>query len=440
MAHSARPDAPAGVTCEPRSGSLLGWYAVAILTLIYSFHSVDRSIMSVLIEPVKAEFGLDDGQLGFLTGLAYSATYSLAALPLGYLIDRVNRKKLMAALVALWSGFTALCGLAQSYPGLVAARLAVGAAEAGGAPAALSMIGDLVPPRRRSTAIAIFWSSTAIGTAASFIIGSVVAVHWGWRAAFLIAGVPGFILAVLLLLTVREPRRGGNGSVTATDNGPAPSLAETWRYALRQPVFVHTFLGMTLNSMMLSGVLVWQAAFLIRVHDVSLAQAGLLAGLAAGIFGGIGALVGGPLGDRAYRKGGLAALPIVSAATTLLAVASGLVFVVAPTLGIAMSGLIVFELVARTYNGPGYSTILGSVEPRMRGVSISSLQIATNLVGYGLGPLLAGLVSDAAGGEDPLRWGLIALMAIGLWSSIHYLLAWRAGRGARATHEEEKPL
>ncbi len=430
MAHPLRPGMPAG--------GRQAWYAVAILTLIYALHSVDRSIMSVLIEPVKKEFGLGDGQMGFLTGLAYSVTYSLAALPLGYLIDRVNRKRLMAALVSLWSGLTVLCGLMQNYPGLVAARLAVGAAEAGGAPAALSMIGDLVPPRRRSTAIAIFWSSTAIGTAASFVIGSVVAAHWGWRAAFLIAGLPGLVLALLLLLTVREPRRGGEEAGPAADVERAPSLAETWRCAVRQPLFVHTFIGLTLNSMMLSGMLIWQAAFLIRVHDVSLAQAGVLAGLAAGIFGGLGALVGGPIGDRAYRRGGLAALPAMSAVTTLLAVASGLVFVAAPTLGTAMSGLIVFELVARTYNGPSYSTILGAVEPRMRGLSVSSLQIATNLIGYGLGPLLAGLVSDAVGGEDPLRWGLLALLGIGLWSSIHYLLAWRAGRGARAAHEGEE--
>ncbi|MFN3725952.1 MAG: MFS transporter [Allosphingosinicella sp.] len=437
MAHSALSDAAAGAPHDPSArAGLRGWYAVAILTLIYALHSVDRSIMSVLIEPVKEEFGLDDGQLGFLTGLAYSATYALAALPLGSLIDRTNRKKLMAALVALWSGFTALCGAAQGYWSLVASRLAVGAAEAGGAPAALSMIGDLVPPRRRSTAIAIFWSSTPIGTAASFIIGSVIAVQWSWRWAFLIAGFPGLVLALLLLFTVPEPRRGAYEDKSTDDGGIAPSFVETWRHAIRQPVFVHTFLGITLNSMMLSGVLVWQAAFLIRVHDVSLAQAGLLAGLAAGIFGGIGALIGGPLGDRAFAKGGLAALPAVSAATTLLAVASGLVFILAPTLMVAMAGLIVFELVARTYNGPGYSTIIGSVEPRMRGLSVSSLQIATNLIGYGLGPLVAGLVSDAAGGEDPLRWGLIALMAVGVWSSIHYWLAYRAGR--RRTSPSER--
>lgn len=408
------------------------WYTLAVLTMVYTIHSVDRSIISVVIEPVKAEFGLSDGQIGFLTGLAYGATYSLAALPLGFLIDRVNRQRLLAVLVAVWSSCTALCGLAQSYFALVLARLPVGAAEAGGAPTAMSLIGDIFPPRQRTTAIAIFWSSTALGTGASFIIGSIVAVNYGWRAAFLMAGIPGIFLALLLWFTVREPsRESAPAADGSAEKVAAPTLLETWRYAIKQKMLIHVFIGMTLNSMMLTAVLVWQAAFLIRAHDVSLAQAGLLAGLAAGIFGGLGALIGGPLGDRAFKKGGLPALPLVSAATTMVSVACGLLFVFGGSLVLSMAGLILFELLARTYTAPGYSSILGSVEPRMRGVTVSSLQIATNLIGYGGGPFLAGVISDAAGGELPIRWGLFVLMLFGVWASVHYLLAYRAGKRDR---------
>lgn len=400
------------------------WYALAILTLIYTLHSVDRSVMSIVIEPVKAEFHLDDGQLGVLTGLAFGLTYAIAGLPLGYLIDRVDRRRLLAVLVAVWSGCTALCGIVQSYGGLVAARLAVGSTEAGGAPTALSMIGDLFPPRRRSTAIAVFWASTALGTATSFILGSMIAVHYGWRAAFLIAGVPGLLIAALLLFTVAEPKRDGGGGGRRM---VAPPLLDTLRYVLRRPLFVHVFLAMTLNSMMLSGVLVWQASFLIRVHHLPLAQAGLLAGVAAGIFGGIGSLIGGPIGDRVFRRGGMVALPFAAGWTTLLSVVTGLVFLLAHNLIVALGGLVLFELIARGYTAPGYSAILGSVEPRMRGICVSALQIATNLIGYGIGPFLAGEVSDYVGGDDGIRWGLTALMATGAWGCLHFFLAARAG-------------
>ncbi len=287
------------------------WYALAILTLIYTLHSVDRSVMSIVIEPIKSEFRLDDSQMGVLTGLAFGLTYAIAGLPLGYLIDRINRRKLLSVLVAVWSGCTALCGLAQSYGALVTARLAVGLTEAGGAPTALSMIGDLFPPRRHSTAIAIFWASTALGTATSFILGSIIVVHHGWRAAFLIAGIPGLAIAALLFFTVPEPKR----ECTQGEGTAAPALRETLRYVLRQPLFVHVFLAMTLNSMMLSGVLVWQASFLIRIHHLSLTQAGLLAGVAAGIFGGLGSLIGGPIGDHVFKRAGIGGLPLAAAGT-----------------------------------------------------------------------------------------------------------------------------
>jgi len=399
------------------------WYALGILTLIYTLHSVDRSVMSVVIEPIKAEFHLNDSRLGILTGLAFGMTYAIAGLPLGYLIDRVDRRRLLAVLVLVWSGCTMLCGMVRSYGALVSARLTVGLAEAGGSPTALSMIADLFPPRRRSTAMSIFWASTALGTAASFIVGSVVATRMGWRAAFLMAGLPGIAIALLLYFTVAEPAR----HEAADKAEPAPTIAETFRYALGKPLFVHTFIGMTLNAMMLSGILVWQASFLIRVHHLTLEHAGLLAGLATGIFGGIGSLSGGPLGDRGFARGGLAALPRLAALTTLASVAIGIVFTLVGNVTLVIVALILFELVGRTYTAPGYTAVVGSLQPRMRGLCVSALQIATNLIGYGCGPFLAGFVSDRVGGTGSIRWGLLSLMILGLWACLHYLLAWRAG-------------
>jgi len=405
---------------------LSAWYALAILTLVYTLHSVDRSVMSVVIEPVKAEFRLTDSQIGILTGLAYGCTYAIASLPLGYLIDRVERRKLLSILVAVWSGCTAFCGIAQNYMALLFARLAVGMAEAGGAPTSISIISDLFPPRRRTTAISIFWASTALGTAASFIVGSIVAVHYGWRAAFMLAGLPGLALAAILFFTVTEPPREGATNRDGNRDG-APTVGETLRYALARKLFVHNFIGMTLNSMMLSGVLVWQASFMVRVHHLSLEHAGLLAGLAVGLFGGVGALAGGPLGDRMYKRGGVAALPLAAGVATFIAVMTGIVFTLSGSVLVATISLVGFELVGRTYVGPAYSAAVGSLQPRMRGLCISAVQVATNLIGYGFGPYLAGVVSDRMGGANGIRWGLATLMLLGLWSCIHYVLAWRAG-------------
>ncbi|WP_157889086.1 MFS transporter [Herminiimonas arsenitoxidans] len=184
------------------------WYALSILTMIYSCHFLDRTMISIIVEPVRAEFHLHDSQIGLLTGLAYGATFAIAGIPIGLLIDRVNRIKLLAILVTIWSGMTILSGIANSYIHLLLARMGVGASEAGGSPASLSLISDLFPPSKRSTAVGYFFLSNAIGATLSIIIGGFVTAQYGWRTAMLLAGIPGIILAAVLILTVRNPKRG----------------------------------------------------------------------------------------------------------------------------------------------------------------------------------------------------------------------------------------
>ena len=404
------------------------WYTLAILTLVYMFNSVDRSVMSIVIEPVKQEFGLSDSQLGLLTGLAFGLTYALVGVPMGLLVDRVNRRKLLSLMVFIWSGCTALCGLANNYAGLVVARLAVGGAESAGAPTALSMIADLFPKTRRSTAIGIFWTSTALGTAMSLMLGGLVAAHWGWRTAFFIAGVPGILIAALLFFTVKEPVR--EKSTSSDPNAKAPSFFATLAYVVKTPVVRHAFLGISLNSIAMSGVPVWAASFLVRTQDFTLAQAGLFAGLGVGIFGGIGSLLGGPAGDYLTRKLGVSALPLAPFTASFLALISGLIFALSPSLLTVALGFIVFEIASRAHTAPAYALLLGGVEPRMRGVVVSSVQAVTNLVGYGVGPLIVGVVSDMVGGPLSLRIGVAAVMVFCLWSSMHFLAAWFASRKA----------
>lgn len=402
------------------------WYTLIILTLVYVSNSIDRTVMSILIEPVKAEFQLSDSQLGVLTGLAFGLTYALAGLPMGWLIDRVNRTKLLAAVVAIWSVCTSICSFAQSYPALVMARLAVGASESAAAPTAMSMIADLFPKERRSTAMGIFWTSTAFGTATSLLLGGVIAANYGWRAAFFVAGVPGLILAALIFLTVREPTRERDLGGRADE--PAPSPLQTLRFVCANPTVFHAFIGVGLASLAMSGVPVWAASFLVRTQGFTLPQAGLMAGLGVGLFGALGSLLGGPIGDRVVRRWGVQTLPAVPMTACVLACASGLVFALSGSLLVVALAFIVFEIVSRAFTAPAYAILVTGVEPRMRGVVVSSVQAVTNLIGYGVGPLVVGVVSDRVGGPHSLKFGIAAVMIFSLWSGLHFLAAWFAAR------------
>lgn len=402
------------------------WYALAVLTLVYVFNAVDRSVMSIVIEPVRHEFGLNDSQLGLLTGLAFGLTYAIAGIPIGMLVDRVNRRNLLSVMLFAWSGATALCGLATGYVSLVVSRLAVGAAESAGAPTALSMIADLFPKSRRSTPIGIFWVSTALGTAISLVIGGVIATNYGWRAAFFIAGVPGILLAFLLFFTVKEPVREVDEKGAQLK---APSYFSTLAYIFRTPTVRHPFLGIALNSIAMSGVPVWAASFLIRTQDFSLAQAGLFAGIGVGVFGGIGSLIGGPIGDIVTRRFGLPALASVPMVMSAASFFSGLVFALSGNLVMVAIGFILFEIFSRAHTASAYALLLGGVESRMRGVVVSSVQAATNLIGYGVGPLIVGVVSQmVGGGSNSLQFGMTAVMFAMLWAAGHFALAWRAAR------------
>jgi len=405
------------------------WYTLIVLTLVYVSNSIDRTAMSILIEPVKAEFQLSDSQLGLLTGLAFGVTYALAGLPMGWLIDRVNRTKLLAAVVATWSLCTAICGFAQSYTALVMARLAVGAAESAAAPTAMSMIADLFPKDRRSTAMGIFWTSTAFGTAISLVLGGVIAANYGWRAAFFVAGAPGLILAVLILATVREPTRERDPGAVA--GAPAPTPLQTFRFVCANPTVFNAFAGIGLASLAMSGVPVWAASFLVRTQGFTLPEAGLMAGLGVGLFGAMGSLLGGPVGDAVVKRWGIQTLPAVPMAACALACVSGLVFALGSSLIVVAIGFVVFEIVSRAFTAPAYAILVTGVEPRMRGVVVSSVQAVTNLIGYGVGPLVVGVVSDRVGGPNSLKFGIAAVMVFSLWSGLHFLAAWLAARRSR---------
>src|SRR5580658_2213154 len=209
---------------EPQAaGVAYKWYLLGVLVLIYIMGTVDRAVLSVIAEPLKLQFHLSDKQLGALTGTAYSVTYALAVMPMGWLIDRVDRRALLSITVAIWSVLTAACAMSSSFIALVAARMGVGAAEAPVMPASLSLIADVIPKKQRNTAVSIYVSGAAVGQILIFIIGGWLLMHFDWRTVFLVAGGPAASLAALLYFTTREPERGALDSglgATSTEAKP----------------------------------------------------------------------------------------------------------------------------------------------------------------------------------------------------------------------------
>jgi predicted MFS family arabinose efflux permease len=290
----------------------------------------------------------------------------------------------------------------------------------------MSLIGDLFPARKRSTAMGVFWASTAFGTATSLMLGGVIAAHYGWRAAFLVAGAPGLVLAILLFLTVKEPARERIAGATQAEK--APTLLQVLAYVSKKPVVFHAFAGIGLNSLAMSGVPVWAASFLVRTQGFTLPQAGLFAGLGVGIFGAMGSLCGGPISDWVVKRGGMRSLPVVPFLASVVATIFGVIFAMGSNLIIVALGFIVFEVASRAFTAPAYNLLVSGVEPRMRGVTVSAVQAVTNLVGYGCGPFIVGTVSDLVGGPNSLKLGVASVMFFCFWAALHFLASLAAAR------------
>ena len=406
------------------------WYALAVLTGSQAFYSLDRTVTSVVMEPIKTEFHLTDGQLGLVAGLFYGVSFAIAAIPFGLMADRVNRRNLLAGVLAAWSLLTSICGLAQSYAALALARMAVGAAEAGGTPTTLSIMSDLFHPKQRSTAIAIWYMGGPVGVTITFLAGGFIAQTYGWRSAFFLAGVPGLILALVVLMTIREPRRGAVDPVAAAHT--APAIREVAAFVARRPTIIHLITAMVLCAMTTSATSAWLISFLVRERGLPQAQSGIIGAVALGLFGATGGFLAGLIADRLGQgKDGKARphrLALVATTTTFVAALAGAAALQATVLPAALGLLFTFALFNNAWNGPANSLLLTALPSRMRGLVVSGFQVLANLVGWGVGPYLVGLLSDMIGGPGSLGAALTIVLMINLWSSLHFWLASRAAQ------------
>ena len=252
-------------------------WVLIVLTLVYTFNHVDRQILITVIEPIKAEFGLSDEQIGLLTGLAFAALYATLGIPVAMWADRGNRRNIITLALTIWSGMTALTGLANNFWHLFLARMGVGIGESGGTPPATSMIADLYPPQQRAFALGVYTTGIGFGIMVGYILGAFVYAQFGWRAAFFAAGIPGLLLALLVRFTVTEPVRGSSDAYQSTED--APGFLETLKFMLSQQSYMLILAGCLMICISANAFVAFTSSYLQRTFDVTVSQVSLPLGL-----------------------------------------------------------------------------------------------------------------------------------------------------------------
>lgn len=406
---------------------------IVVFGLIYMVHTLDRTVFSVVIEPIKHEFGLSDHMVGAIMTLGYGIAFCIAGLPMGYLIDRVNRRNLLAGLLTAWSSLTFVAGFAMNGLHLMICRTLVGAAEAGSNPTMLSLLSDVFPRERRATVAGVIYIGAGMGAMLSGAAGGMIAHAYGWRYALFLAGIPGIVLAAVLILTLREPKRGA----TDTDQPSGGEIAQMkWRSALslivRHPILAPCMLAGACQNLAISAIGTWMTPFLSREHGLDLREAGFGAAAAVGLGVAAGAAIGGWVGDLFARKSAAGRMYVCSA-INLFCIPIGIAAFLSPSALSVVALLTLWCVIAAFHVGSTMGTIVNLLPPSARGTGTATYQVIVNLLGYGMGPYLVGVASDIVGGPHSLRDGLLIIVTtICCLALLFYILAARGYRAAAA--------
>ncbi len=414
-------------------------YALGILFVGYIVNFVDRSILSLLLEPIKLELSLSDSQLGLLGGLAFALFYTFLGIPIAAMADRYSRVKILAVSMVIWSAMTAFCGLATNFWTLLMTRIGVGVGEAGASPPSHSLISDYFPVEKRATALSIYALGIPFGTMIGSYVGGWGADEIGWRNTFFLVGVPGVFVALIIALTLREPPRGMSDVKPAQANSnnqdkkpEAPKVAEVIKFLGNKMSFRHLAFAAGLHAFVSYGASTWNAPFFIRIHNMSSTDLGAALALVAGI-GAIGTFFGGYLSDKiSDRTGDKRWYFWVPAIATIIMVPFQLVAYLYDGTTAAIGSLCVVAIMGAVYLGPSFAMTQALVSLRMRAVASAILLFVLNLIGMGLGPWFVGILSDVLApsmGVESIRYALCVAVLVNLWAGVHYLLGAKTVRG-----------
>jgi len=410
---------PVRVTYPPRYRQ----YVLGILLVVYVFNFIDRQILSILLEPIRQDLKLSDTQLGFLSGVAFAIFYATLGIPIARLADRSSRVNVISWSLAAWSVMTAFCGLAMNFWQLMLGRIGVAVGEAGASPASHSLISDYFVPETRASAMGIYAMGVPIGTLIGLLAGGWLVHFFDWRTAFIVVGLPGVLMAIIVRMTVKEPPRG-NSEAIMKEQDPVP-LKEAIAFLWARPSFRHVVLAVAFHAFVSYGYNGWLPAFFARSYGMGSAEIGSWLAPLIGIFAGLGTFSGGYIADYFARRDRRWYV-WVPGITLAISVPFFLLAFMSDDKYTTLALLIVPLYFNYIYLGPTFAMIQGLATVRMRAIASAILLFVISLIGLGLGPFGVGVLSDYLKpefGEESLRISLMFVFLFNIWAGIHYYIA-----------------
>ena len=400
-------------------------YVLALLFLGYALNAMDRGILGLLVEPIRHEFNATDTQLGFLGGIAFAIFYSFFGIPIAVWADRSNRKNILALAVFLWSGMTALCGAAVNFLMLVFTRVGTAVGEAGGTPPSHSLIADYFPISKRATAISIYMTAIPVGTMMGSLLGGWGNEFFNWRITFMLAGLPGLILAPIIFLTIREPARGLSDHSAAKTGSDSSHLSvfDAFKFMWQHKSFRHLSLANAIHALVFYAAATFNPAYLMRSHGMSSGDIGTLIAVLQGI-GISGTFFGGLFADKLNVKHNDSRWYFwICGLSVVIGIPFQMIAYLGPNLVIVVPAFLMAVILNNVFFGPSYAMTQALASLRMRAMAASVMLFIQTMIGYNFGPLFAGIISDhlaPMAGEDSLKYAMAIIVLFEIWAAIHY--------------------
>lgn len=413
MLQRSRPEGALETRSAPPDAR--AWIVLGVLGFVYVLNFLDRQLLSILAKPIQDTLHLSDSQLGRIGGLYFALFYCLISIPVGWLADRTNRVGVLSIACAVWSAATVACGLSATYPQLVAARMTVGVGEAGGVPPSYAIISDYFPPNRRGTALGLFNLGPPFGQALGVALGASIAVAYGWRPAFIALGAVGVVAALMVILIVREPPRGGLDARPAKAaeglDGSKSGFAATVKMFFSSPTLLLVAFASGATQVITYGAGNFTTLFLMREKAMTLSEVAIYYALVVAICMGGGIFASGRVIDRfAHRS--KQAYATVPAVTLAAAIPFFLGFIWAPSWPLALLFLAGPTFLNSFYLSAAVTLVQNEVRPDQRVLSGALLLLVMNFIGLGLGPTFVGAMSDlfhAAHPQHSLQFAFLTL-------------------------------
>jgi MFS family permease len=403
-----------------------GWALVA-LTGICTLNFLDRGLMILLLQPIKEDLHLSDTQLGFLTGIGFALFYATLGVPIARWADRGNRVTIASLAIGLWGLTVMACVFARNFTQLVCARVAAAVGESGCMPPTYSLLGDYFPEAsERTRAMSIYMLAGPFATLISFMGGGKLGELYGWRMAFLITGIPGLLAAVLLKLTLKDPRSLAVAAGTQVRDRKVPGFGSVLATLWKQRSTRHLSLAIITLFTMGYGMAPWYAAFMMRSHHMQTGELGIWLGLIFGLGGIVGIYGGGYLSRRWFERDDRGQMRL-SALTVASLVPFYALFLLVPEKLESLMAMIPLMVVFNFFCGPAFALLQRLVADEMRATTLAVVMLLVNLIGMGIGPQVVGILSDYLAptmGADSLRYSMLSVSVVALWSAYHF---WQVG-------------